>query len=98
DYDEWEARGAAGWNWNAVLPYFKKVERAMDFDVPWHGKDGRIPVRRIFPDLCNRGPKAVPKAIEEAGFHDVQDQNGQFKDCYFPITNSNLYDRRVSAA
>jgi len=38
DYDEWEARGAAGWNWNAVLPYFKKVERDMDFDGPWHGK------------------------------------------------------------
>jgi 5-(hydroxymethyl)furfural/furfural oxidase len=53
DYDEWEARGASGWNWNAVLPYFKKVERDMDFDGPWHGKDGRIPVRRIFPDLWN---------------------------------------------
>ena len=47
DYDEWEARGAAGWNWNDVLPYFKKVERDLDFDGPWHGKDGRIPVRRI---------------------------------------------------
>jgi 5-(hydroxymethyl)furfural/furfural oxidase len=34
DYDEWEARGAAGWDWNAVLPYFKKVERDMDFDGP----------------------------------------------------------------
>ena len=43
DYDEWEARGAAGWNWNDVLPYFKKVERDLDFDGPFHGKDGRIP-------------------------------------------------------
>ena len=41
DYDEWEAKGARGWNWNAVLPYFKKVERDQDFDGPWHGKDGR---------------------------------------------------------
>ena len=47
DYAEWEARGAAGWNWNDVLPYFKKVERDLDFDGPFHGKDGRIPVRRI---------------------------------------------------
>ncbi len=98
DYDEWEARGAAGWNWNAVLPYFKKVERDMDFDGPWHGKDGRIPVRRIFPDLWNGHAKAVAKAFEEAGFQYVQDQNGEFKDGYFPITISNLYDRRVSAA
>ena len=42
DYDEWEARGAQGWNWNAVLPYFKKVERDMDFNGPWHGNEGRI--------------------------------------------------------
>jgi 5-(hydroxymethyl)furfural/furfural oxidase len=98
DYDEWEARGAAGWNWNAVLPYFKKVERDMDFDGPWHGKDGRIPVRRIFPDLWNGHAKAVAKAFKEAGFEYLQDQNAEFKDGYFPITISNLYDRRVSAA
>ena len=98
DYDEWEARGAAGWNWNAVLPYFKKVERDMDFDGPWHGKEGRIPVRRIFPDLWNGHAKAVAKAFEEAGFPYIQDQNGAFEDGYFPITISNLYDRRVSAA
>jgi 5-(hydroxymethyl)furfural/furfural oxidase len=98
DYDEWEARGAAGWNWDAVLPYFKRVERDMDFDGPWHGKDGRIPVRRIFPDLWNGHAKAVAKAFKEAGFEYLQDQNAEFKDGYFPITISNLYDRRVSAA
>ena len=98
DYDEWEARGAAGWNWNAVLPYFKKVERDMDFDGPWHGQEGRIPVRRIFPDLWNGHAKAVAKAFKEAGFEYLQDQNAEFKDGYFPITISNLYDRRVSAA
>ena len=98
DYDEWEARGAAGWNWNAVLPYFKKVERDMDFDGPWHGKEGRIPVRRIFPDMWNGHAKAVAKAFKEAGFEYIQDQNAEFKDGYFPITISNLYDRRVSAA
>ena len=98
DYDEWEARGAAGWNWNAVLPYFKKVERDTDFDGPWHGKDGRIPVRRIFPEQWNGHAKAVAQAFEEAGFAYIQDQNAEFKDGYFPITISNLYDRRVSAA
>jgi 5-(hydroxymethyl)furfural/furfural oxidase len=98
DYDEWEARGAAGWNWNAVLPYFKKVERDMDFDGPWHGKEGRIPVRRIFPDMWNGHAKSVAKAFKEAGFEYIQDQNAEFKDGYFPITISNLYDRRVSAA
>jgi len=98
DYDEWEARGAAGWDWNAVLPYFKKVERDMDYDGPWHGKDGRIPVRRIFPDMWCGHAKAVAEAFKEAGYEYIEDQNGEYKDGYFPITISNLYDRRVSAA
>ena len=54
DYDEWVEKGAAGWGWKDVLPYFKKVERDMDFDGPFHGKEGRIPVRRIFPDTVER--------------------------------------------
>jgi len=98
DYDEWEAKGAAGWNWDAVLPYFKKVERDMDFDGPYHGKEGRIPVRRIFPDLWNGHAKAVAQAFNDAGYDYIEDQNGEYKDGYFPITISNLYDRRVSAA
>src|SRR5579862_1712060 len=98
DYDEWEARGALGWNWNAVLPYFKKVERDMDFDGPWHGKDGRIPVRRISPDMWCGHAKAVAEAYKAAGYDFIEDQNGEYKDGYFPITISNLYDRRVSAA
>ncbi|HWB50526.1 MAG TPA: GMC family oxidoreductase N-terminal domain-containing protein, partial [Stellaceae bacterium] len=99
DYAEWVEKGAAGWGWQDVLPYFKKVERDMDFDGPWHGKEGRIPVRRILPNLWNGHAKAVAKAFEEAGFPYVEDQNGEFvPDSYFPITISNLYDRRVSAA
>jgi 5-(hydroxymethyl)furfural/furfural oxidase len=98
DYAEWEARGAKGWSWNDVLPYFKKVERDMDFDGPYHGKEGRIPVRRIFPDLWNGHAKAAAEAFKAAGYDYLPDQNGEYRDGYFPITISNAYDRRVSAA
>jgi 5-(hydroxymethyl)furfural/furfural oxidase len=98
DYDEWEARGATGWNWDAVLPYFKKVERDMDFDGPWHGKEGRIPVRRIFPDLWPEHAKAAAETLKHAGYKYIVDQNAEFEDGYFPITISNAYERRVSAA
>ena len=98
DYDEWEARGAKGWNWDAVLPYFKKIERDMDFDGPYHGKEGRIPVRRIFPDLWNGHAVALGQAFKRAGYDYLPDQNGEFRDGYFPITISNAYERRVSAA
>ncbi|HET6306915.1 MAG TPA: GMC family oxidoreductase N-terminal domain-containing protein, partial [Rhodopila sp.] len=98
DYDEWAARGAAGWDWDSVLPYFKKVERDMDFEGPWHGREGRIPVRRIFPDLWPEHAKAVGRAFEKAGWAFLPDQNGAWEDGYFPITISNAYERRVSAA
>lgn len=98
DYAEWEARGALGWGWESVLPYFKKVERDMDIDDDYHGQSGRIPVRRIFPDLWNEHAKAVGTAFAEAGYPYLPDQNGHFSDGYFPLTISNAYERRVSAA
>lgn len=98
DYDEWAARGAAGWDWESVLPYFKKVERDMDFDGPYHGDQGRIPVRRIMPDLWCEHAKAVGEAFAAAGYQFLPDQNGEFVEGYFPVTISNLYENRVSAA
>ena len=98
DYAEWENRGAAGWGWNDVLPYFKKVERDLDFDGPWHGKDGRIPVRRIPPNHWTRHATAVGEACKLAGMKFLPDQNGEFVDGYFPVTHSNASEQRVSAA
>ena len=98
DYAEWQARGAAGWGWDDVLPYFKKVERDLDFDGPFHGKDGRIPVRRIMPEHWPGHAKAVGEACKLAGYPFLPDQNGEFVDGYFPVTHSNAEERRVSAA
>jgi 5-(hydroxymethyl)furfural/furfural oxidase len=98
DYDEWEARGAAGWSWKDVLPYFRKVERDLDFDGPFHGRDGRIPVRRIPREHWTRHSLAVAEACKLAGFAFVPDQNGEFVEGYFPVTHSNHAEQRVSAA
>jgi 5-(hydroxymethyl)furfural/furfural oxidase len=98
DYEEWEARGASGWNWNDVLPYFKKVERDLDFDGPFHGKDGRIPVRRIPQQHWTKHSQAVAEACKLAGYNFLPDQNGEFVEGYFPVTHSNESEQRVSAA
>jgi 5-(hydroxymethyl)furfural/furfural oxidase len=98
DYEEWEARGAAGWSWKDVLPYFKKVERDLDFDGPFHGKDGRIPVRRIPQQHWTRHSQAVAEACKLAGYTFLPDQNGEFVEGYFPVTHSNHAEQRVSAA
>ena len=98
DFEEWVARGARGWGWKDVLPYYKKVERDMDFDGPLHGKEGRIPVRRIFPELWTGHAKASAEAFKAAGYAYLPDQNGEWGDGYYPIAISNAYERRVSAA
>ena len=98
DYDEWQARGAAGWSWDGVFPFFKKVERDMDYENEWHGRDGRIPVRRIMPDLWPEHAKAVAASFKESGFDFVPDQNAEWRDGYYPISISNAFERRVSAA
>ena len=42
--------------------------------------------------------KAAAEAFKAAGFEYLPDQNGEWKDGYYPITISNAYERRVSAA
>ena len=98
DYDEWEARGAAGWNWDSVLPYFRKVERDLDVDDEWHGKDGHIAVTRIPPERWPEHSRAAAEAFRLAGFKYLPDQNGRFEDGYFPVTVSIDGKKRVSAA
>src|SRR5688572_3390278 len=31
DYERWEQLGAAGWSWEDVLPWFRTLERDLDF-------------------------------------------------------------------
>ena len=97
DYADWVARGAAGWDWEDVLPFFKKMESDRDFDGPYHGADGPIGVRRLFPDIWPGYTAAMMEAAKAEGFAYFDDMNAEFEDGYFPITISNIDDKRVSA-
>jgi 5-(hydroxymethyl)furfural/furfural oxidase len=98
DYDEWHALGAAGWRWDDVLPYFRKLESDQDFDGPLHGKDGPIPIRRVPQEVWPEFAKAVARSYSEAGFKYLPDQNGPYEDGWCANTISNRNDQRVSAA
>jgi 5-(hydroxymethyl)furfural/furfural oxidase len=98
DYDEWEARGADGWNWEGVLPYFKKLETDLEFDDEWHGNEGPIPVRRVPEAHWSGHSKAIFETFKRANYKYLPDQNGFFEDGFFPITISNLEEQRVSAS
>ena len=76
DYDEWGARGAEGWSWEACLPYFLKMERDCDFTGPLHGADGPLPIRRIPPQRMSPFVSRVVEALAEMGHPRGADQNG----------------------
>lgn len=99
DYDGWEEQGATGWNFASVLPYFRKLERDLDFDGPYHGKDGPITIKRYPPEQWTGFVAGVAKALEKRGLPLVRDQNGAWQDGMMPVpTSIDENDRRVSCA
>ena len=97
DYDEWAALGAAGWSWPEVLPYFRRLERDLDFQGPLHGSQGPIPIRRYaapdWPPFC----RATGEVFTGRGFPLIEDLNGDFRDGVGPLPMSNPPSGRVSS-
>lgn len=96
DYDEWRQRGCTGWDWESVLPYFKKAEDQARGGDDYHGVGGPLRVsdqpRRF--ELAD----AVLSACEQAGIPRTADFNGvQQEGCgYYQTTTGD--SRRWSAA
>ena len=44
DYNDWERWGNKGWNYQAMLPYFKKSEDNQQFQNEFHGRGGLLNV------------------------------------------------------
>lgn len=98
DYDEWAERGAEGWGWENVLPYFRKLETDMDFDGPLHGKSGPISISRVMPEEWPGFTRAVAAALTTQGYRNIQDQNAVFDDGWFPMSLTTNRKSRCSAA
>ena len=74
DYDDWAAAGASGWDWNGVLPYFRRSERNSRGDDALHGSMGPLYVS----DLRYTNPlsSVFVEAGQQAGFARNSDFNG----------------------
>ena len=97
DYDRWEAMGAEGWGWNAVLPYFRKLETDLDFGGQNHGAHGPIAIRRIPEGEWDGFTKSVVAAWAEAGFPRRDDMNDGLEVGYASVPVSHDGRQRVSA-
>jgi choline dehydrogenase len=73
-YDAWEAAGAAGWNYDSLLPFLKRSERAPGRDPVYRGLGGPM----LVGPGAGREPiwEALLKAAVEAGHPPIDDPNG----------------------
>lgn len=74
DYDEWADLGCDGWDWESVLPYFKRAERNHRGADALHGGDGPLHVG----DNLSRNPlnEAILTAAEQCQIRRNDDFNG----------------------
>ncbi|MFV1599589.1 MULTISPECIES: GMC family oxidoreductase [unclassified Phaeobacter] len=61
DYDEWAALGCPGWDWNSVLPYFRKAENNERGGDDLHGAAGPLQVSN------QKSPRPITDAFIKAG-------------------------------
>ena len=74
DYDDWAAQGATGWDWNTVLPYFRRSEGNTRGADALHGADGPLGVDDL--RYVNPLSEVFVAAGEQAGFPRNRDFNG----------------------
>lgn len=71
DYDHWEALGNPGWSWDAVLPYFKRLEDNQRGPSAFRGSGGPLKVSDAAP--ASRAVHAFIDAAYECGVARVDD-------------------------
>lgn len=98
DYDRWATQpGCEQWSFANCLPYFKRMENALDVrDTVWRGHDG--------PLELETGPAKNPlfgaffRAAEQAGFHRTDDVNGFRQEGFGPFDRNIRRGRRLSSS
>ena len=96
DYDQWRQLGNEGWDYDSVLPYFRKAEDNERGASEFHGAGGPLRVSNQ-PYEWEIG-KALLEACKQAGIPETPDFNGAKQEgCgYYQTTTNNK--RRWSTA
>jgi choline dehydrogenase-like flavoprotein len=58
DYDGWAQAGCPGWDWESVLPYFKRSENNVRGADAWHGAAARCKSRNRIARAPSRAPSS----------------------------------------
>ncbi|GAA3098109.1 FAD-dependent oxidoreductase [Pseudonocardia yunnanensis] len=95
-FDAWDAGGATGWNYDALLPYFKRSERAPGRDPAYRGTEGPIDVAP--PSTTGPLWEACFEAAIESGHPFVEDCNAESGEGVSFHENNVLGGKRLSTA
>jgi len=96
DYDEWRQRGCTGWDWDSVLPYFRKAEDQERGEDPFHGVGGPLRVSDQ-PARFELAEHWIAAAIE-AGLPANNDFNNGQQEGAGPFQSTTNRRRRWSTA
>jgi choline dehydrogenase len=96
DYDAWSALAGAGWSFDAVLPYFRRLEDHPLGPSHWHGRGGPMGIGAV----AYRHPlsQAFHAAMVNAGIPANDDYNGAQQEGVAFNQVMMRSGRRVSAA
>ncbi len=75
DYDAWAAECGAGWSWDEVLPYFRKLEDDPIGCPSLHGRGGPMPIRRERREDLTTLQAALMDACVANRFAEIDDHN-----------------------
>ncbi|RKP53727.1 GMC family oxidoreductase [Pararobbsia silviterrae] len=96
DFDDWQAKGASGWSYADVLPYFIRAESNDRFGPPYHGNEGPLGVSDLnYVDTLSR---AFVQAAQQAGHSYNPDFNGARQEGVGFCQVTTKDNRRSSAA
>ncbi|HVW31677.1 MAG TPA: GMC family oxidoreductase N-terminal domain-containing protein [Acidimicrobiia bacterium] len=73
DYDEWASLGCVGWDYESVLPYFKKLETWAGGASEYRGGTG--PIHVSFHGMDHPANAVFLEAAEQAGYPVLDDYN-----------------------
>ena len=96
DYDHWAELGNSGWDYDAVLPYFRRSENSERGSAPERGVGG--PLNIADPRDPNPTTLAFLRAAQEAGIPENHDVNGPQQDGIGTTQLTQRRGRRWSAA
>ena len=98
DFNSWASYGNDQWSFEAVLPYFRKIETDIDYQNDDHGTEGPIFVHHANREAWHPTQQTFYNACRAAGFPDCPDHNSPGASGVGPSISNNHNNVRFSTA